>query len=131
MGAIPQTRKKPQLMKLRITIAIAIVAVLVAAFATVASAATDSTVKGKLTSIAYDVSAKTGKVHVMSSKGAKTTVALNAKTNCGVSYATAGEEIQCKKLVSSKYRNKPLNVTAKRYSDGHRVAVVVAVDMSR
>jgi Ni/Co efflux regulator RcnB len=118
-------------MKLRLAIAIALVAVLAAAFAAVAGAATDSTVKGSLSSVAYDVSAKTGKVHVMSSRGAKTTVSLNAKTNCGVSYATAGEEIQCKTLVSSKYRNKPLNVTAKRYTDGHRVAVVVVVDLSK
>jgi hypothetical protein len=118
-------------MKLRLSIAIAIVAVLVASFAAVASAATESTVKGNLSSFAYDGSAKTGKLHVISSKGAKTTIALNAKTNCGVSYATAGEEIQCKTLGRSKYRGKPVNVTAKRYSDGHRVAVVVGVDLSK
>jgi hypothetical protein len=118
-------------MKLRLSIAIAIVAVLVASFAAVASAATNSTVKGDLSSFAYNASAKTGKLHVATANSVNKTIALNAKTNCGASYATAGDEIPCKTLGSSKYRGKPVNVTAKRYSDGHRVAVVVVVDLSK
>jgi hypothetical protein len=118
-------------MKFRITTAVAVVAVLVAAFAAVASAASESTISGKLTSFSYKSAAKTGKLRIVSSKGAKTTIALNAKTACGVSYGQSGEEIPCKTLGKSKFAGKPVTVTAKRYSDGHRVASVVAVDLSK
>jgi hypothetical protein len=118
-------------MKLRITTAVMAVAVLVAAFAAVAGAATEQTLNGKLSSFTYKASAKTGKLHIVSSKGVKTTIALNADTNCGVSYGQSGDEIPCKTLGNSKYANKPLRVTAKRYSDGHRVALVVAADLSK
>jgi cytochrome c553 len=115
-------------MKFRITTAVALVAVLVAAFAAVAGAATESTITGTMTSFKYKAAAKTGKLHIVS-KGKKTTIALNAKTNCGVSHGQSGDEVPCKTL--GKYAGKPFRVTAKRYSDGHRVASVVGVDLSK
>jgi Ni/Co efflux regulator RcnB len=118
-------------MKVRITTAVAVVAVLIAAFAAVASAATESTITGKMTSFSYKASAKTGKLHIISSKGVKTTIALNAKTDCGVSYGQSGDQVPCKSFAESKYKNKPFRVTSKRYSDGHRVASVVAADLSK
>jgi hypothetical protein len=118
-------------MKLRITTAVAVVAVLVAAFASVASASTESTITGTLTSFSYDASAKTGKLHIVSSKGVKTTIALNASTDCGVSFGQSGDQVPCKSFTGAKYHGKSMRVTAKKYSDGHRVASVVAADLSK
>jgi hypothetical protein len=118
-------------MKVRITTAVAVVAVLLAAFAAVASAASETTINGKLSSFSYKASAETGKLHTVSSSGKKTTIALNSRTNCGVSYGQSGDQIPCKTLGSSKYAGKPLRVVAKRYSDGHLVASLVAADLSK
>ena len=118
-------------MKSRITVAVAIVAVLVAAFAAVASASTEATSTGTLTSFTYNAAKKTGKLHIISAKGVKTTIALNADSNCGVSFGQSGDEVPCSTLGSAKYHGKPARVTAKKYSDGHRLATVVAIDLSK
>jgi hypothetical protein len=118
-------------MKFRITTAIAVVAVLVAAFAAVASASTEAQSTGTLTSFSYNAAKKTGKLHIISSKGVKTTIALNADSNCGVSFGQSGDEIPCSTLGNAKYHGKTLTVTAKKYSDGHRLATVVSADLSK
>jgi hypothetical protein len=118
-------------MKVRITTALAVVAVLVAAFAAVAGAATEQKLTGTMTSFGYSTKAKTGKLHIISSKGVKSTIALNDATNCGVSFGQSGDQIDCSTLSSSKYKGKTLTVTAKKYSDGHRVATVIAADLSK
>src|SRR4051794_22020741 len=118
-------------MKIRITIAIAAVAVLVAAFASVASAASESTVTGTLTSFSYDATTKTGKLHLVSPKGVKTTIALNKASDCGVSFGQSGDQVDCKSFTAAKFKGKTFRVTGKKYSDGHRVASIVAADLSK
>jgi hypothetical protein len=118
-------------MKVRISIALAVVAVLIASLAGVASAASQFNLTGTLTSFSYNAKAKTGKLHIISSKGVKTTVTLNAKTNCGVSFGQSGDQIKCSTLSASKYHGKPVNLTAKKYSDGHYTASLVSADQSK
>jgi hypothetical protein len=96
---------------------------------TVATAATPTPVRGKLVSFTYSASTKTGKVTVSSSKG-KYVYTVNAKTDCGVSYGQSGDQIACKTLGAAKYARKPVYVTYHRDAKGHRVADVVAPDLS-
>jgi hypothetical protein len=115
-------------MKTRITATVAVVAVLVAAFAAVAVA---STAKGTLTSFKYTASTKVGKLHTISSKKVKSTFLVTADTNCGVSMGQSGDQIACKTLGKSKYAHKPVRVTWAKDDNGDKVASLVVVDLSR
>ena len=114
-------------MKTRISAGLVVLAVLVAAFASLAYAATDHTSKGKLTRFTYTASKKVGHLTVTAKK--KTTFKVTSDTNCGVSFGQSGDQIPCKTLGKSKYHNKPVRVTWHTES-GSRVASLVAVDLS-
>jgi Ni/Co efflux regulator RcnB len=116
-------------MKTRITAVLVAASILVAAFAAVAAAATSQTITGTMTTVSYNAAKKTGKLHVRSSSGTKTTIALNAKTDCGVSHGQSGDQIPCKTIV--KYQGRQVRVIATRYADGHRVATIVGVDLTK
>jgi hypothetical protein len=118
-------------MKARMMAAVAVVAILVAAFAATAGAASQTTIKGKLTSFTYKAASKTGALHVLTSKGTKLSIIVNEKTNCGVSFGQSGDQIPCKTLGKSKYAKKPVRVTGTRSSSGRVTATLVAVDLSK
>jgi hypothetical protein len=118
-------------MKVRLTVAVTAMALLVAAFASIASAASDTTLSGKLTSFSYSASKKTGKLHIVSSSGKKTTITLNRSSGCGVSFGQSGDEVPCASYATGKYNGRMVRVAAKKYSDGHYTASIVSADLSR
>jgi hypothetical protein len=110
-------------MKTRISAGLVVLAVLVAAFAAVASA---STSKGKLTGFKYDSATKVG--HLTVTANHKTTYKITPKTNCGVHKGQSGDQIPCKTLGKSKYHGKQVRVTWKKVGSA-KVASLVVVDL--
>jgi hypothetical protein len=96
------------------------------ALATVASAASQTTSKGKLTTFSYNSSTKVG--HLTLTAKSKTTYKVTASTNCGVHQGQSGNQIPCKSLGKSKYHGKQVRVTWKLVGKS-RVASLVAVDL--
>ena len=116
-------------MKTRISAGLVALAVLLMAFAAVASAASANTSRGKLTKFTYNVEKKVGTLKV-TSQGNTKIFKLNGKTDCGVSYGQSGDQIPCKTLRRDKYQGKPVRVIWERV-EGVRVASQVAADQSQ
>jgi hypothetical protein len=114
-------------MKTRVIAGLAVMAVLLAAFATMAFAASDHTSTGTLKSFSFDTAKKTG---VLTVKGKhRFHFRVTKDTNCGVSYGQSGDQIACKSLGRKKYDGKPVRVTWQKVN-GEREASLVAVDLS-
>jgi hypothetical protein len=112
-------------MKTRIIAAFAVLAVLVAAFATVASAASEKTTTGTIARFNDKASNL-----IVKTKSGKVKFKITAKTNCGVSFGQSGDQIPCKSLGKSKYDGKPVRVMWTKKGD-FKVASLVAVDLSK
>ena len=112
-------------MKTRITLAVAVLAVLLMAFTAVALAAVTS--KGTLTRFTYSTSTKVGKLTVTAKK--KTVFRVPSGANCGIDKGQSGDQIPCKSLGKSKYSGKPVRVTSTKNSSGVRTASLVVVVM--
>lgn len=95
----------------------------------VATAAASTMTKGKLTSFSYSTTTSLGKLKVARA-GGKQIYRVNGKTDCGYSTGQSGDQIRCKTLGNAKYDNKPVRVTWHHDAAGHRIADVVAVDLS-
>ncbi len=115
-------------MKTRISLALAAAAILLVAFAAVATAATSN---GKIHKFKYDTASQTGKLTLLKSKKVKKSFKLSAETMCGVSYGQMGDEIPCKSLGAKKYKGKKVRVTTGKNEAGKKVTQVISVDMSR
>jgi hypothetical protein len=114
--------------KTRLSVALAAAAVLLVAFAAVASAATTT---GKIYKFSYTASSKTGKLTTINSKKVKKSFVITAETNCGVSFGQSGDQIPCKTLGKSKYHGKPVRVQTGKNDAGEKITTLVAVDLSR
>lgn len=114
----------------RISAALVVVAMLVAAFSAVAFAATSHDSTGKLQSFSYTAKTKTGHLRVKHGK-TKLKFVVPKTANCGVSFGQSGDQIPCKTLGKSKYDGKPVHVTWTKNSNGSKVATLVSVDMSQ
>ena len=114
-------------MKTRITAGLVAVAVLLLAFAAMASAAKDHTSAGTLKDFSYNKASKTGHLTVKGKH--RFHFLVTADTNCGVSFGQSGDQIPCKSLGRKKYDGKPVNVTWSK-TGGKRTASLVAVDLS-
>jgi hypothetical protein len=89
------------------------------------AAAAPPVAKGKLAGFKYNATTKVGKLTV-----GKYTYRVNGDTDCGYSTGQSGDQIPCKTLGKTKYRNKPVRVSWHRTATGYRVADLVAVDLS-
>jgi hypothetical protein len=105
----------------------AVLVVLLVALAAFATAAIASSAHGKIRKFTHDGNA--GRLTVVTGK-TKHVYRTNSKTNCGVSFGQSGDQIPCKTLGKSKYHNKPVHITWKGDGKGHRIASLVAVDLS-
>jgi hypothetical protein len=106
-----------------------IIAVLVAALAAVfAASALATSTTGKLVSMSYNASAKTGTLVIKKSSGNKT-FRLSPKTGCGYSKGQSGGPMSCKTLAKAKYEGKKVFVT---YSvvGGKKVVSIVSVQLN-
>ena len=112
----------------RLSVALAAAAILLVAFAAVASAATST---GKIHKFKYNAATQTGKLTTINGKKVKKSFALSPATMCGVSYGQMGEEIPCKSLGKKKYKGKRVRVTTGKDEAGKKVTQIISVDMSR
>lgn len=95
----------------------------------VATADASTMSHGKLVGFSHKAGSKFSRLKVVHG-GKKSVYRVVAKSSCGVSMGQMGDEIRCKTLGKAKYDNKPVRVTWHHDAAGHRVADVVAVDLS-
>jgi len=115
--------------KTRLTAALAAAAILLVAFAAVATAATST---GKIYKFKYNAASQTGKLTTISGKKkVKKSFALSKETLCGVSYGQSGDEIPCKTLGAKKYKGKKVRVTTGKNEAGKKITAVISVDMTK
>jgi len=113
-------------LKTRILVALALFAVMGAAFASVAGAgATTKTSRGTLHSF-KSIAPNTWQLKTINRAKVKRYYRVHGETDCGVVRGQSGDQIPCKTLGKSKYAKKPVRVMWETI-EGKKYATQVAV----